>query len=338
MPGIAERYCYGLCPSDSFMLEAGTNRRMIWNQLVSRLVTKKGASERVAAGPAAPRRSRIWFGAALLLLVTSGCGGGDDANGSGGSGGTSGNSNAGTGGGAEEVSKFSFFVISLESVRSLSGSQDGFGGDLRFGETGAGAGLRGADKICAQAAEIGLKGAGAKEWRAFLSATAGENGPVDAKDRVGAGPWYDQGGRLVASTLTELLMDRPGDADPTIKNDLPNEFGIPNHMDGAVGCSADSCPNNHQVLTGTGADGQLYTATTPASDATCNDWTSSEASGKPRTGHSWPRTGSGTNWISAENGNGCAPCVLADQGSGAKCVGATGGYGGFYCFALLATP
>ena len=125
----------------------------------------------------------------------------------------------------------------------------------------------------------------------------------------------------MASNLTQLLMDRPGDADLAIKNDLPNELGIPNHADGS---------DNHAALTGTGADGMLYTVATPTSDSTCNDWTSKEASGKPWCGHSWPRTGSGTNWMSSSATGGCAPCV----GTGTNCVGGSGGYGAFYCFAL----
>jgi hypothetical protein len=221
------------------------------------------------------------------------------------------------------LARFSFFVISIDAARAISGTNSGLGGDLRYGETGEGAGLRGADKICAEVAKMGMPGAGSKTWRAFLSATAGGagGGPVHAKDRIGTGPWYDARGRRVASNLTQLLMDRPGDADPAIKNDLPNEVGVPNHADGS---------NNHAVLTGTGADGMLYGATTSATDNTCNDWTSKEASGRPWCGHSWPGVGSGTNWMSSAAAGGCAPCT----GSGTMCVGSTGGYGAFYCFAL----
>jgi hypothetical protein len=92
-------------------------------------------------------------------------GGGDaaspspDAGGSGGTGGsTGGAADAGpgvqdAGGGGEQLPKFSFFVTSLASLRKLSKSQSGFGGDLTYGETGEGAGLRGADKICAENGE-----------------------------------------------------------------------------------------------------------------------------------------------------------------------------------------
>ena len=68
-----------------------------------------------------------------------------------------------------------------------------FVGNLRHGESGAGAGLRGADKICAEIAEASMPGAGKKGWRAFLSAADGGAGkPVNAIDRIGSGPWFDR--------------------------------------------------------------------------------------------------------------------------------------------------
>ncbi len=254
----------------------------------------------------------------LLLAGAIGCGGGSNMTGGAGSSGSGGTGGSGVN---PNLAKYSFFVVSQDAVQRIAGSTMGLGGDLRHGETGEGAGLRGADKICAEVAENAMPGAGSKPWRAFLSATTGGSGggPVHAKDRVGAGPWYDAQGRLVASDLTQLLMDRPGDANVAVKNDLPNEFGVPN---GATGS------NNHATLTGTGSDGMLYTAVTPTTDSTCNDWTSKEMSGKPRCGHSWPRASSGTNWMSSITVGGCAPCVA----SGTGCVGSTGGYGAFYCF------
>jgi hypothetical protein len=229
--------------------------------------------------------------------------------------------------------KFSFFVTSLVAMRRLSRSQDGFGGDLRYGEA---TGLAGADKICAEVAELALPGAGAKPWRAFLSATAGgpNGGPVHAIDRVGDGPWYDRLGRLVAANKADLLHPRPRGADPAIVNDLPNEHGIPNHKDGAPGCIDFWCPNNHDVLTGTNELGRLY-STNP--DSTCNDWTSAEPQGRPWCGHSWPREVSGVNWMSSLAEGGCAPGVNLIERGGARMptVGSGGGYGGIYCFALV---
>jgi hypothetical protein len=273
-----------------------------------------------------------------FFVAVAGCGDDSNGNGSGGTGGSGATGTGGSGGAATNpnLPKFSFFVISVGSVRTLSKNEQGFGGDLRYGETGDGAGLRGADKICAAAAELGMPGAGKKTWRAFLSTTTGgpAGGPVDASSRIGAGPWYDARGRLVASNLTQLLMDRPGDADLQIKNDLPNEFGTPNHSEGAPGCSGSQCPNNHAVLTGTNEQGKLLTTVTPTTDSTCNDWTSKEPTGTPWCGHSWPRAGSGTNWMSSSAVDGCAPCIGLGAGGETHCVGATGGYGGFYCFAI----
>jgi hypothetical protein len=187
--------------------------------------------------------------------------------------------------GAAEPELFSFFVTSLKAMQALSENEAGFGGDLRYGETGPGAGLRGADKICAEIAERSLPGASKKRWRAFLSATAGEDGAqVNAIDRIGEGPWYDRLGRVFAESKADLLSDRPIGIDTTIAHDLPNEDGIPNQKPDPDRPSVD----NHDVLTGTNAKGELYGAT-----ATCLDWTSAlgdpASEGRPRVGHSWDR-------------------------------------------------
>jgi hypothetical protein len=196
---------------------------------------------------------------------------------------------AGTGASAPQLERFSFFVTSLKAMQELSGDPHGFGGDLRFGETGDGAGLRGADKICATIADKSMPGAGKKTWRAFLSAVEGgpSGGPVHAIDRVGDGPWYDRLGRLVSSNKADLMQVRPASADPLIKNDLPNEEGVPNHNPDGTG-EVD----NHDVLTGTNDQGQLYA---DDSHVTCNDWTNSarDTADAPRVGHSWPRMGGG---------------------------------------------
>jgi hypothetical protein len=238
-------------------------------------------------------------------------------------------SEGGTSGGdpTGDPSKFSFFVTSLEAMRQLSGSQDGFGGDLRFGEA---TGLAGADKICRTVAELGMPGAGQKVWRAFLSASTGgaNGGPLHAVDRIGEGPWYDRTGRLVAATKAGLLSARP-QADARIINDLPNERGEPNHQG----------VDNHDVLTGSTPQGQFQGG---SMSSTCNNWTSAVGStGRPNCGHSWPRSASsptrGGNWMSDHEVPGCAPGVNLIQngpGNGSPTVGGGGGYGGIYCFAL----
>jgi hypothetical protein len=223
---------------------------------------------------------------------------------------------------------FSFFVTSLKALQELSGSANGFGGDFRFGKTGPGAGLKGADSICSCIAERSMPGSRAKQWRAFLSVTADENGKqVNAIDRVGNGPWYDRLGRVLALTRADLLNTRPANADPVIANDLPNEDGVPNHT--PEGTTVD----NHHFVTGSSTTGALYSAT-----ATCADWTSVLASsGKPRCGFSWPRSGSnGNHWISGFDAAGCvAGIYISSSGGGTgSIIGSGGGYGGFYCFAL----
>jgi len=215
--------------------------------------------------------------AGLLLAVTAlgvipGCAG-------------SSSTHDGAGGGTGTVAKFSFFVTSWASLQRVSGSLDGFGGDLRHGETGAGAGLRGADKICAEIAEASMPGAGKKGWRAFLSAADGGAGkPVNAIDRIGAGPWFDRLGRLFGNDVADIRATRPTSADAAIKNDFPNEDGVPNHQPDPTAAAVD----NHDMLTGSDASGRLYGPT-----ATCLDWTSAigdtATEGQPRVGHSWPR-------------------------------------------------
>ncbi|HND10998.1 MAG TPA: hypothetical protein PLY80_11205 [Pseudomonadota bacterium] len=95
--------------------------------------------------------------------------------------------------------------------------------------------------------------------------------------------------------------------------------------------------DNHDMLTGTNTQGMLY-----AANATCLDWTANAGNkateGQPRVGHSWPRVGSGVNWMNSLTESGCAPGVnLVEMGGpmpSSNTVGSGGGYGGFYCFAL----
>lgn len=229
---------------------------------------------------------------------------------------------------------FSFFMTSLVALQRYSNCEAGFGGDLRYGHTGPGAGLIGADQLCALIAEGSLAGAGHKPWRAFLSAAVGPEGtPVDAIDRIGAGPWYDRLGRLLAPNLSSLQASRPLGGDLTITNDLPNEDGVPNHAPDPNQGEVD----NHHVLTGSDERGRLLSAST-----TCLDWTAAagdaDREGRPRVGLSWPRSGGrgAAHWISAMDEAGCAPSVNLIESGGPDpsegTVGSGGGYGAFYCF------
>jgi hypothetical protein len=215
---------------------------------------------------------------------------------------------------------FSFFYTSLDAVRRLSGSPNGFGGDLRFGMP---TGLEGADKICQTIAE-GV-GFGGKTWKAFLSATQGPDGqPVNAIDRIGSGPWYDRLGRLIAQDKAGLLAgDRPL-GDPGAVNDLPDETG---QATSRLGSSYD-------VVTGSTTAGTLYY---PDAKNTCMDWTNNTLENVlVLCGHAWLAGGIG-NWVSAHPERSCVPGVnlMSNGGSGdGSSIGAAGGWGGFYCFAL----
>jgi hypothetical protein len=224
------------------------------------------------------------------------------------------------------LAHFSFFETSLVAMRRLSKSQNGFGGDLRYGQAN---GLSGADKICTEVAETSMPGAGAKGWHAFLSVPAGAGGPaVDAVDRIGNGPWYDRLGRVVALSKSALLNTRPLGADPVILNDLPNEDGLPNHRPDPSMPAVD----NHHVLTGSNDQGRLFGAT-----STCMGWTSAATtSGRPRIGFSWIEADR-VNWISGQDEGGCGAGVNIVETGGSNpnnpIVGSGGGYGAIYCFA-----
>lgn len=246
-----------------------------------------------------------------------------------------------------EEEKFSFFLASQNALVQASGNADGFGGDL--------GGITGADAICQKIAETSAPcHKGRVVWHAFLSTSS-----VNARDRIGTGPWYDRRGRLLAKTLTDLINERPIGADSSIAADFPNENGVPNHSpDGKL-------VDNHQIITGSGTDGNVYKQAASGSTgggmpgggfggslaqdacletwtveaATCKGWTTNKAEGCPRVGHSWYEGSgmSGKHWISVWNESGCAPGGTGSQTGGtdsSRKIGSGGGYGGFYCFAV----
>jgi hypothetical protein len=168
-------------------------------------------------------------------------------------------------------------------------------------------GLAGADAHCQKLAAAA--GAGSRTWRAYLSGT--ENGKtVNAKDRIGAGPWFNAKGVQIAANVAELHTE----AAKTGKEGSLTEKGEP------VPGRGDK-PNQHDILTGSQLDG---TAFTDGEDHTCNNWTSN-STGSAQVGHH-DRQGGGANptsWNSAHASKGCSQQNLI----------ATGGAGYFYCFA-----
>jgi hypothetical protein len=127
-----------------------------------------------------------------------------------------------------------------------------------------------------------------------------------------------------------LINTRPSGADVAIRDDLPNEDGVPNHQPDPTMEPVD----NHHVLTGSGTDGKLYMGN---GNGTCADWTSKAASAmRPRVGFSWVADNR-NHWISGQDEGGCGAGVALEENGGSDpsnpIVGSGGGYGAFYCFA-----
>ncbi|MCX7305121.1 MAG: hypothetical protein NTV73_12420 [Hyphomicrobiales bacterium] len=165
-------------------------------------------------------------------------------------------------------------------------------------------GLDGADAHCASLAEAA--GVTGKTWRAYLSTSA-----VDAKDRIGAGPWYNAKGDKIADDVASLHSDA---------NKISKETGLTEKGEQVPG--RGDKPNEHDILTGTMADG------TKAVDQTCGDWTLDGAEGAAMLGHhdrKGPDTlATATSWNAAHaSRGGCSQDALKG----------TGGAGFLYCFA-----
>jgi hypothetical protein len=163
-------------------------------------------------------------------------------------------------------------------------------------------GLEGADQHCQKLAQA--VGAGSKTWRAYLSTNG--SGGVNAKDRIGSGPWHNSKGVAVAQSVADLHSD---------KNNLTKQTSITEK--GEVVNGRGDTPNRHDILTGSNPDGT-------ASQNTCNNWTSA-GEGSAQVGHH-DRVGGGdnpTSWNSSHPSRGCSQENLRG----------TGGDGLFYCFA-----
>ncbi|WP_031496897.1 hypothetical protein [Bryobacter aggregatus] len=171
-------------------------------------------------------------------------------------------------------------------------------------------GLKGADAHCAQLAKAA--GSKKKDWKAYLS-TDGTGGTkvVNAKDRIGKGPWFNAKGEQVAVDVADLH---------SANNKLGKQGSISEK--GAVLNGRGDTPNQHDILTGSTLEGLAFT---DGKDHTCKNWTSSGSDGSAQVGHH-DRQGGGdnpTSWNAAHASKGCSQENLV----------ATGGSGRFYCFA-----
>lgn len=167
-------------------------------------------------------------------------------------------------------------------------------------------GLSGADEHCASLADDG------REWRAYLSTGAAGGEPaVNARDRIGDGPWFNADGVQVAADVDDLHSDN---------NNLNKETAL-DENGRQVNGRGDS-PNMHDILTGSTSDGNAFD---DGEDHTCSNWSSNSSDGSAEVGHH-DRQGGGadpTSWNSAHGSRGC----------GQEDLQGTGGNGLFYCFA-----
>ena len=171
-------------------------------------------------------------------------------------------------------------------------------------------GLAGADALCQRLAQAA--GAGGHTWHAYLS-TQGE-GAVNARDRIGSGPWHNSNGERIAFNVATLHGDIERDRNYIYKGSALDENGD------LVNGRGDQ-PNKHDILTGSDSLGYAYPA---GDDMTCSNWTNGGADGSARLGHFDRNGGNTTSWNSAHNSRNCS----------LEGLNATGGAGKLYCFAI----
>lgn len=191
----------------------------------------------------------------------------------------------------------------------ITSSGPGRGGDL--------GGVEGADRHCQSLAAAA--GAGHRTWRAYLSTQGKElNDPnvVHARDRIGAGPWYNAKGVRIAKNVKDLHSRR---------SNVNKETALDER--GRLVNGRTEKPNKHDILTGSRADGTAHPPAGRFPDMTCGNWTKGGAEGAAMTGHH-DRVGPidhawATSWNMAHPSIGCTQDLLRK----------TGGDGLFYCFA-----
>ena len=211
-------------------------------------------------------------------------------------------------------------VVSLTAFAAQPAQAQSAGASFFLTSAGPGkgadlGGLEGADKHCQSLAQA--TGAGSRTWHAYLSTQAGDGKPaVNAKDRIGKGPWQNVKGVVIAKDVADLH---------SANNNLTKETDLTEK--GEISNGVGDKPNRHDVLTGSQPDG---TAFGPETDRTCKNWTSS-TQGAAMVGHS-DRKGlrdddASHSWNSSHPSRGPeGGCSQADLRS-------TGGDGLLYCFA-----
>jgi hypothetical protein len=210
-------------------------------------------------------------------------------------------------------------VFALALLSCFGGAAHAQQSDMTFFVTSAGSGkgadlsgLAGADKHCQMLAQAA--GAGGKTWHAYLS-TQGP-GAVNARDRIGSGPWQNAKGTVVAKSLAELhgTNNISKQTALTEKGEMVNGRG--------------DTPNMHDILTGSQPDGTAFAG---AEDRTCGNWAKS-TQGSAMVGHH-DRQGLRDDDAS-KSWNSSHPSRGPDGGCSQNDLKSTGGNGFFYCFAI----
>jgi hypothetical protein len=189
----------------------------------------------------------------------------------------------------------------------VTGNGPGKGADL--------GGIEGADRYCQTLAQ--RHGAGGKTWHAYLSTQAADGKPaINARDRIGNGPWQNFKGQVVATSVDDLHSDS-------------NKLGFDNSLSerGQLIPGVGFAPNRHDVLTGSQPDGKAFAA---GEDRTCRNWTSS-TQGSAMVGHI-DRKGLRDD-VPSRPWNSSHPSRGPEGGCSQSDLRGTGGDGLFYCFA-----
>jgi hypothetical protein len=207
-----------------------------------------------------------------------------------------------------------FAVLATQPAQAQSADTSFFLTGTAIGNGGNLGGLAGADNYCQTLAQAA--GAGAKTWRAYLSTQAADGKPaVNARDRIGKGPWQNSKGVVVAKDVAELHS----------ANNLTKQTSLSEKGD-VINGRGDT-PNRHDVLTGSQPDGTAFAA---GDDRTCKNWTSS-TQGSAMVGHS-DRIGLRDDDAS-KSWNSSHPSRGPDGGCSQADLKSTGGDALFYCFA-----
>ena len=245
------------------------------------------------------KTTRILAALALSALATTATfaqGGGGGGQRGGGGAAPAGGGGQGGGGARGPQQPMSFFITSV-----------GKGDGANYG------GLAGADAYCQQMATAA--GRGGVRWHAYLS-TQGP-GAVNARDRIGNGPWYNARGQMIAMNNGVLHGDTIDQA--RTGNAMGKQISLTEK--GAVSNGVGDMPNTHDILTGSKPDGTAYT---DGMDHTCSNYTSNADTGSVQLGHSDKQGGNNSSWNSAHASAGCSQPKLVQ----------TGGAGLLYCFAV----